>query len=76
MEKDDRPSKSLMRFSSAGKDAGVWTMEVRSLDYGAPTSRLGDLQLRGSLDGRLTASIGHLMYGDEFDMDDDDSYGL
>lgn len=72
MEKDDRPSTSRLVFAAAGPRAGVWRIEVRSLDYGAGTTRLGELVLEGNLDGTLRARIDGRTYGD--DLEDDDDY--
>jgi hypothetical protein len=55
---DLTPSKSRLIFVPEGK-SGLWILEVRSENHGYGTLRYGELILRGSLDGVLTARIDH-----------------
>lgn len=71
MENDDRPARSRFLFDPA---QGTVELEVRSLNYGAGTVRLGELILRVAMNRTpLGASLRHVTYGDDVD---DDDYGL
>lgn len=56
-KKEDRqPARSKKSFIGLG-DRGAWVLEIRSEDHGAGSRRLGELVLRGTMSGTLSAEI-------------------
>ncbi len=56
-EKDDAPSKSRIQFVWVNMATGEWILECRTENRGSGDIRLGELKLRGSVHGKLTARI-------------------